>query len=55
MNEVPKTIQIIYDIILGPIYTLVPMSPTENYATGVIGEIDTARANRYTENNGKRK
>lgn len=55
MNEVPKTIQIIYDIILGPIYTLVPMSPTENHATDVLGEIDTTRASRYTENNCKRK
>ena len=56
MDDTPKRIEIIYDIILGPIYRLVPLfAPSDDAPTKVIGEINSTQAKNQRKTYGKRR
>ena len=56
MDDTPQRIEIIYDIILGPIYRLVPLfAPSDDAPTKVIGEIHSAQARNQRKTYGKRR
>ena len=50
-----QKIEMVYDIILGPSYILVPLYLPEIAPTGVVQEIHSTKANNAMRNYGKRK
>lgn len=50
-----QRIEMIYDIILGPSYRLVPLYLPEITPTGVVQEIHSTKTNNAMNNYGKRK
>lgn len=54
MDDTPQRIEITYNIILGPIYRLVPL-PSDDAPTKVIGEIHSAQARKLRKTYGKRR
>jgi len=51
----PQRIEMVYDIILGPSYKLVPLYLSEISPVGVVQEIHSTKSNNAMKNYGKRK